>query len=219
MSGYRPVYACALLLALLGGLPSISNAAGTAYTNETAFAAAVGPLTTVGFDGIIFLPTKYKDYSTSAGGYTDLPTNTNFNFLQSHAYLNITGASFYGFPNDVLNGSVDVYGSSQEIITLHNPMQAFGTDFTSFDGLPFTFVLSNGDQFTDSSAPTFGNFLFYGFTDDTPFTTVIITRNAALLEDVRFSPVPEPSTLGLVGLGCAVLAQRRIRHAAIAGWT
>jgi hypothetical protein len=214
MSGNRPAFVCASLLALFSGWPSHASAGGTAYTDETTFAAAVGPLTTAGFNGIVILPSKYKDFSTNAGGYTDAVTFTNFNFLQKNAYINITSASFYGFPNDVLNGSVDVSASTQEIITLPSPMEAFGTDFTSFDGLPFTFVLSNGDQFTDSSSPTFGTFDFYGFTDSTPFTTVIITRNATLLEDVRFSSVPEPSTLALVGLGCAILAQRRIRHTA-----
>jgi hypothetical protein len=93
---------------------------------------------------------------------------------------------------------------------------AFGIYFSTYDTSPITVTLSNGDTYIDNSPPGFGNFVFLGFTDTTPFSSLTITDPTAsgvLLADVKFG-IPEPSSLALLGLSSLLLAGRRRRRQA-----
>jgi len=100
-------------------------------------------------------------------------------------------------------------------ITLAGPVTSFSFDFGTFDGYDVTFLLSNGNTVTKSStANGFATGNFFGITDTTPFTEVLVTSGteSLSLNNVRFgiavSAIPEVSTwammiLGFAGLGLA----------------
>ena len=56
---------------------------------------------------------------------------------------------------------------------------------------------------------------FWGFTSDTPFTSVKLVGGSGSnqqnysLDDMVYSPVPEPATLSLLALGGLVLIRRK----------
>ena len=112
-------------------------------------------------------------------------------------------------------------------ITLAGPVTSFSFDFGTFDGYDVTILLSNGNTATKSStANGFATSNFFGITDTTPFTSVLVTSGteSLSLNNVRFgvavSAIPEVSTwamliLGFAGLGLAGYRRSR-RSAAIA---
>jgi hypothetical protein len=198
-----------------------ADAALVVYTDTTSFQTATSHLSTVGFNGIV-APGGFTDYAIPPG-YTDHATGTNFTFLNANGSdINVTSATFYTgftFPADVLDASSAVPIGASESITLPSSSTAFGMYFSTVNASVITVTLSNGDTYTDSSPPSFGNFAFLGFTDPTPFSGLTITAPAnagALLADVKFGVgIPEPSSLALFAISSLLLVGRRRRAAGI----
>jgi MYXO-CTERM domain-containing protein len=70
-----------------------------------------------------------------------------------------------------------------------------------------------GAKFIDGTITTPNTTADYGFmglTTGTPIASVTITKQAAIFDDLRFSPVPAPGALALAGIG-GLLATRRRR--------
>lgn len=197
-----------------------ADAAPVVYTDTASFQAATSHLSQVGFNGIV-APGAFTDYAVPPG-YTDPATGTNFTFLGANGSdINVTSATFYGlpaFPADVLDSSSSVPAGSSESITLPHSSTAFAMYFSTYDASAITVTLSNGDTYTDSSPPSFGNFAFLGFTDPTAFSALTITDPAAagvLLADVSFGVgIPEPSSLALFGISSLLVVWRRRRPTA-----
>ena len=183
----------------------------TTYTDLGAFQAATQGLTDVNFNGIA-PPAGFVNFVIPSG-YTDAGTGTNFSFPDvPGGDINVTSATYYSvnfggpvFPADFLDASGGIPAGANEVITLPASLTAVGLLFSTFDGMPITFTLSNGDAFTDSSTPTFGKVAFLGFTDTAAFSTLTIndpTSFGPLLLDFKFgaAAVPEPSSLTLFGI-------------------
>jgi hypothetical protein len=86
--------------------------------------------------------------------------------------------------------------------------------YGTFGGSPVTFLLSNGDTFTQgSTASGYAVPDFVGARDSTAFTSILVTTPDSVLNLNNFVyAVPEPSTwammlLGFLGLG--FMAYRR----------
>jgi hypothetical protein len=205
-----------------------AQAGVTIYSDQTSFDAATTGLSTVGFNGIV--PTNgFTDYSIPPG-YTDPGTGTNFTFpTASGTDINITGPDYYSFnygfpvfPAAVVNSSGSVPAGASERITLPVSATALSLFFTTYDALPITIVLSNGDTYVDSTSPPFGTFDFLGITDTAAFSSLTITEPTAsgvLIASLQFgTTVPEPSTLALLGISSWMLARfRRRGRSAISG--
>ena len=202
----------ATLAAALGLLVTAGSAeAGTltVYNDLASFQAATTGLTDVNFNGIVG-PTSFQDYPIPPG-YTDAATGTNFTAPSADGiFIDVTGRDFYSptkFSNDFLVLAGAILGTPV-VITLPSASAAIGLEFSTFNAQPFTFTLSNGDSYTDTSTPGFGKSAFIGFTDTAPFTSLTITPpgDIPVLFDVKFGPtvVPEPSTLALAGIGAVI---------------
>ena len=193
----------------------------TTYTDLVSFQSATTSLIDVNFNGVTLGPSGYNNYFIPPG-YTDAATGTNFTYLNANGdAINITSGSYYGpnfFPDNTLNESTSIPATSSEFITLPTSSTALGLYFSTFDQGKYVFTLSNGDTYTDSSTPAFGNLAFLGFTDTAAFTSLTISDPNMLLLDLKFgTAVPEPSSLTLLGIASVALAgyQWRRRCAAI----
>lgn len=199
-----------------------ADAAPVVYTGTAAFQAATSHLSDVNFNGIVGAG-SFTDYIIP-NGYTDPATGTNFTFLNANGTdINVTSATYYSsqgggpvLPADVLNSSSVVPAGASESITLPASSTAFSMYFSTYDALPITVTLSNGDTYTDNSPPAFGSFAFLGFTDTTAFSSLTITDPTGpgvLLADFKFGvAVPEPASLALLGISSLLLVGCRRRH-------
>lgn len=154
--------------------------------------------------------------SVSYGGVTFSSDLTKY----SGGFFNI-GPVFSGQPA-ALTVQQTGFDLVNILITLAGPATSFSLDFGTFDGYSVTFLLSNGHSVTQTStADGFATSNFFGVTDSTPFTTILLTSEdeSLALNNVQFgaavSAVPEASTwammiLGFAGIG--VLAYRRRRN-------
>jgi hypothetical protein len=117
-------------------------------------------------------------------------------------FFNI-GPVFSGSPA-VLSSQEQSVGVSNILITFLKPTTAFSLSYGTFNGSQVTFLLSNGDTF---SQPSTGNGYvvtdFVGVTD-TAFTSVLVTSPDINLNlnDLVYG-VPEPSTWAMLILGFA----------------
>lgn len=115
------------------------------------------------------------------------------------------------------------FGVVSILITLAAPVTAFSLNFGTLDFVNFAVdFLVNGQTFTIDSTPTvYQPNGFFGVTDLTPFTTVLVSSESEnlFINNVAFgaavSAIPEPSTwammiLGFAGIG--FLSYRRSRR-------
>jgi hypothetical protein len=193
------------------------------YSDLGSFEGATTGLTDVNFNGLV-APGAFEDFAIPTG-YTDSTTGTNFTFLDASGDdINITSATYSGsnFPGDTLNPSSDISAGASELITLPTSSTAIGLYFSTYSQAPLTFALSNGDTYTDSMTPAYGNMAFVGLTDTTPFTSLTIGNGSDVLL-VGFyygsASVPEPNSAillgvgGLVGMLALVVTKRRALEA------
>jgi hypothetical protein len=113
--------------------------------------------------------------------------------------------------NIILLGDVhqeDTEGGPNEL-RFDGPILAFGVDVLAVEDEEYGSALHvtiGGEQFSVSSG-------FFGVVSDTPFDLVLIEgpRVAYALDDISYSPVPEPCAGLLLGMGLSVLSLQRRR--------
>jgi hypothetical protein len=222
--------------ALISGLAILGSAGAHAdtmlYADFGSYSAAVTGISTVN------IPTIPQD-QTNLGSGDAAVTYENVTFSTSSALSNgnffNVNPSFSGVPSAVLSSQEQTVGIPNILVSLPSAVTGFSLDYGTFLGGNVTFTLSNGDAFTLGSAlDGYATAHFFGVTDTTAFTSVLLTINGSgppplddvlSLNDVTFGSLsvaaaaPEPSTwammiLGFFGVGA--MGYRRRKFTAIA---
>ena len=159
-----------------------------------------------------FAPLPASEYS--AQGVT---------FSQAIQWVNDSGASFDAA--QLIGGSpeISIPGPSNDDFRMNfsAPVHAFGMFvmnrttnpvtpyFSAFDstGALIETVTFEGD-FIDGVTGT-ASYGFMGLCSDTSIASVRIYKDSTGLDDLYFSPLPEPASLTLLGLGALALIRRR----------
>lgn len=175
-----PLAAIAILTLFAG----VAAQAGTVYTSETTWQAAVKNAQNVSFN--IGLPPGgllYSSTFTSNGLTLSAPT-----LLFDDIY--------------VTNG-VTINSSLTATFTFAGPVFAFAFDSYVYEGTPLSLSLSNGDNYITAQP---SQQFFYGIVSGTPFTSATLQENTPdnyvwNLNDASYAPVAEPESLALLGAG------------------
>jgi hypothetical protein len=134
--------------------------------------------------------------------------------LSDGAFYNV-GVVFSGDPA-VLSSQEQSVGVANILITLPVVADAFSLDYGTFNGSAVTFLLSNGDSFTQgSTGSSYATPDFFDVTGHGDFTSVLVTSGDYVLNvnNIDYSAVPEPLTLSLFGAGLLGLGALRRRKA------
>lgn len=108
-------------------------------------------------------------------------------------------------------------------LTLPYPVTQFGAEFEATNPGDFAFTLFDGgrqvDFITIPAGPTGFFYRFHAFEDASAFDRVIIqgpgfdaSNGSIVLDNLRFSPVPEPGTLALLAVPIMLLGEVARRH-------
>jgi len=172
------------------------NAATASYMTVT----IPNPSSVSGFD-------SFAGNSVSYSGVTFSSDTTKYN----GGFFNV-GPVFSGQPAVIAAQQLD-FDLVNILITFAGPVTAFSLDFGTFGSYDVTFLLSNGDTFTKSTASgVYETKNFIGATDSTPFTFVLLTSadESLFLKNVKFgtavAAVPEASTWAMLLFGFAGVA-------------
>ena len=201
----------------------------TTYTSRTGWALSASGIQTIDFEGLAPAngATNYNTASgLTVGGVEFIGIASGANWLE---VVDTNFSPWYNFgSNDAL--AINLYqaysGAPVQYfhIILSTPVTAFGVDLATISPNALTFSISVGGG--TYSAPTFARptLGFFGFTSDTPFTTIDISvpnttpsgGTYALLDNFSFgtaqtapADTPEIATFVLIGSGLVVLGGRR----------
>jgi hypothetical protein len=203
-----------LLMTLVLGLSYAASAATITTFNRAAFQAAVGSgVTQQDFDGFAAGTLLTTDGAVNYAASQGTPVVTN-QFLTTTIPngLGSTSAGFF-LPTETASFSFLA------------PITAFGIDINTFAPTEGAYraTLNIGDQVLSKFDVFPGNATgqFLGFTSDTPFTGVTIealtgfsyTLDTLVYGDAGAIAVPEPVSIGLLGLGLLAVSARRRRGA------
>jgi len=188
----------------------------TVYTSKAAFAAALGGVTTIGFNGIIQAPDTYvSTFSLTKGKLT-------FTNRDPAVAIDVTKNNYYGagatYPGDFLIDAANSGTNNTLDIQIAGGIGAIGIDFgAGSSGAQSRVIISNGTQVVDTSTAPLGSTEFLGFVSSDPITSLSLTLIDAsyVLENVSLAApaaVPEPASLALLSMGVAgIVAARRRR--------
>jgi len=203
-----------LFLIVIGMRPATAEAGVTTYSDYASWSGSVSGITsvTIPAEGIFL---GAGDASVTYDQLTFSTSSTIGNGL----FFNVISSS----PDEppVLSSQQATVGLANILITLPTAVTALSLNFGTFDGSAVTFTLSDGYTATlGTTGSGYQTPYFFGITDTTSFSSVLITSGDFVLNvnEVSFgSAVPEPPSLALslsaVAGGLAVHARRR-RHAA-----
>lgn len=181
-----------------------------AQTSFLAAASAFGPTHTITYES---LATGYYSPIAAAPGVSITLTGTNFGSGFS-GISNTTIGNLYGFNTTAAGNQWLGFAGGSATFTFAAPTYSFGTFLT---GLQTVFSGTNALQvtFNDGTSQLFtpainvdGGAAYFGFTDTSPFSSLTLTNltnDAWGIDDTTFNgrstSVPEPGSLGLLGMG------------------
>jgi hypothetical protein len=178
----------------------------TTYPDIASWSGAVSGVTNVAIPDPAPLPDIFfgsGDASVTYGGVTFSTSAA----LSNGNFFNV-GLLSSGEPA-VLSSQEYTEGVANILITLPGPVTALALNFGTFDGSDVKFLLSNGDSVSlGSTSSGYSVPDFFGVTDTTAFTSVLLTSTDFVLNMNNLSfgtaaVVPEPSSLTLF---CGLLA-------------
>ena len=143
-------------------------------------------------------------------------TYDNVLFVQQAALGNASlfnvGPLFSGLPA-VLSSQTANVGADNILITLPNATTFFSVNFGTYFPASVTFLLGNGDSFTQAGTGSGYNTPDFFSVTSTPFSTVLITASstdlAMHINNITYNgstTTPEPGTLVMLGSGVLVAA-------------
>ena len=205
----------ALLIALAG---QAQAATITEFTSRAAFDLAVGPTTTEDFNSFV-VETPFHTIPLDVGDFTLSMTGTPVT-TSGRNRIDLPPPLFSVFDVDGTNiANVLTTSDDSFFITFDVPTTAFGADFASWnDGFLRTDVVVDGIDVLTPPVGGGSTVRFYGFSSDTPFTTVRfrgLDNDGYGIDNVSYlvtSAIPEPSTLALLGIAVGALTWRRSRR-------
>jgi PEP-CTERM motif-containing protein len=190
-----------------------AHAALVSYSDFASWNSAVSGTTTVTIPDPAHDPSTFIGTGTASVIYGGVTFSTSL-ALSDGDFFNI-GSGWSGTPA-VLSSQAQNIGVANILITLSAPVTAFSLNFGTFNGVDVNFLLSNGDTTTTGSTFNLVDFYsvndFFGVTNDTPFTSILVTSTdeALNLNNISFgsavSAIPEPSTWAMMMLGFASIA-------------
>jgi hypothetical protein len=181
----------------------------TVYTDRAAWEVAVsGAYVEKDFDtfnatvSYEFAPVNVGDFTVSVSGET---FGTDFHSIGPTGLNTVNGTPHLSAATGPTGGTT---------LSFSFPIWSFGADWAgTSNGGRVTSINIDG---TILALPNLEEGLFYGFTSDTPFTSMFMyltdgDPDGFGMDNVVYtrSAVPEPVTLALMGLGMAALALRR----------
>jgi len=170
------------------------------------FLAAAGDVQTIGFeilpDGS---PTNTGAELTPEFNYTDWGVT----FSSPVPTLGFQGNTLYGY--GLVADSYPTERRNWIIADLVTPATAVGVFYTSTTTLS---VFDTNDILLASEFHTGPGTRFLGFVSDIPIVSATVDNGstAAYINSFHFTPIPEPATLALLGIGGTVVLARRNRR-------
>ena len=194
------------VVAILAGMliADVTQASLSSYTDRTTF------------DGVVVLQTieDFESYATDTPFHSSVVDVGDFTLSMSGApdtssynYIDIApAATSESDVNGSTNMRVFTDGAASANLTFlfDAPIKAFGADFRSLnDQINRTELVIGSDVLSLPVTTGTGLFTFFGFTSDTAFTSVTfkgLQNDVYGVDNVTYSAIPEPASLGLLGL-------------------
>lgn len=220
----------ALRLALLGAALAGPGVAGAAVITDSNFFDPY-PTTLIDFetDGsgnqIILIPGETRvmpseEYITKGVAFNSPYWVFDGNAAFQAALL-VGGSPEIAIPSSLVNEFEMTFTGTGPVLAFgywvvnNRRVDAAGPQFVAFNSENEVIGTAQfGPAFIDgtiTSPSTTADYGFMGILTEEPIARVVITKQAAILDDLHFSPVPAPGTIALAGLG-GLMIFRRHRH-------